>query len=724
MRAIALVFCAALIACGIGRLVVDRFSVLKNYPLERFAFAASIGLGTASYGVYALGLLGYLSFWPITTWWILIGLIGLRGIGRTILDFRAGLYSLFRRESNDVRDHHPKDRWMVCLCAVILVSSFVIALTAAFQPPGGHEWDALAYHLADPKIFLQQHRISFLPTQHHSNFPFTMEMLFACGLLYGGPQAGYVVANLFHLLTAFLLVIGIIASCKRLFSSFIGWMASAILMTTPVVLWESGIAYSDIGLTLFVTLSVICGLSAIHTRNGHVVDPAPVESTFSTSTWRDPEQWALLAGVMMGWALGIKYTAGVYFVILGALMVLRRMTFRGIAIYGVTAVCIGAPWYIKNVVLTSNPVYPFASHIFSHSRYWTVDRAVSYQGEQDGFGYPHSLIAPVESFRNLIDTPWQIVAHPIKYGNPGDATLTFCIGGLFTALCLAAAVIPFKPDIMRNVMWLITMESVAWFFMAQFIRYLIPVLPLCAIAGGWIGARFLYPLQICEVHEETCIPQTKILWRYYAVIPFSLVLGQFAVLLWSVLLVPVSGMEALHAGLIPTAFSVPDNIRSLVQPGGPGIEAGRSIDNYPAMIWINQNTPKEAGVVLYDDVRGFYLDRPYLWGNAGHSSYIPYNRFTSGDALTEWLMRHGIRYAIININWAGDIMNLGRLPIDLQEAAARVISNYRVSPGDRSHWSDLVRDAMRTGKWKPVFAQRNVMVWQLESGEGSGKTGE
>ena len=55
--------------------------------------------------------------------------------------------------------------------------------------------------------------------------------------------------------------------------------------------------------------------------------------------------------------------------------------------------------------------------------------------------------------------------------------------------------------------------------------------------------------------------------------------------------------------------------------------------------------PRTAGVVFYDEVCGFYLDRPYLWGNAGHSSYIPYDQMKNGNDLTAWMLknRHHLR---------------------------------------------------------------------------------
>src|SRR5207302_8348720 len=132
------------------------------------------------------------------------------------------------------------------LCALGLSACLIfgtLAVIACFQPPAGHEWDVIAYHLADPKVFLAEHRIFSMPTEHHSNFPLTMEMLFTVGLLY----ADYPLANLFHFLTAALTVGAMFAFCRRMLSAPVGWIAVTLFVMTPVVLWEASVAYVVVG---------------------------------------------------------------------------------------------------------------------------------------------------------------------------------------------------------------------------------------------------------------------------------------------------------------------------------------------------------------------------------------------------------------------------------------------------------------------------------------------
>ena len=193
----------------------------------------------------------------LALWIGLAGLIGAPGLLSTWRELRALAAS--GSHSATEQGESAAVRWPSATLIVILAVLLVMAVAACFQAPGPHAWDALAYHLADPKVFLQQHRIAILPTEHHSNFPFTMEMLFTIGLALDG----YAAANLFHLLTAVLLVQGMISFCTRFFSRLAGLLAAVVLATTPLVLWEATIAYIDLALALYVFLAAYLIILAV-----------------------------------------------------------------------------------------------------------------------------------------------------------------------------------------------------------------------------------------------------------------------------------------------------------------------------------------------------------------------------------------------------------------------------------------------------------------------------
>src|SRR5436305_85057 len=133
---------------------------------------------------------------------------------------------------------------LVLLCLIL----GAITLMGALAPPNGDDWDSLTYHLAAPKLYLAHHRIFFVPYDSHTDFPFTMEMLYTLGLAYGG-AAG---AKLFHWAAGWLTAIGIAAFSRRLFLAREGgvvmpiWappLAAALFFSIPQVQWQATTAY-------------------------------------------------------------------------------------------------------------------------------------------------------------------------------------------------------------------------------------------------------------------------------------------------------------------------------------------------------------------------------------------------------------------------------------------------------------------------------------------------
>ena len=248
------------------------------------------------------------------------------------------------------------------------------------------------------------------------------------------------------------------------------------LCNNPVVLWEAGTAYIELGFGLYATLAALAALSLIE---GAAQNP---KSKIQNPKWND----TFISGAMMGFALGMKYLALLPFVFIAVLLIWRRVSLKQIAIYAGMALLIGSPWYIKNEAVTGNPVYPFAYSVFPHSKYWSADRAKMYQGEQDHFGEVHSLKQPAAAAQNLLLAPLRLLTDAGKTSNPGEYTFMALIGGLYGAFTFALLMQKWKPPVVVNLLTLAGLQLIAWFFVAQISRYLVAVLPLLAICCGYM----------------------------------------------------------------------------------------------------------------------------------------------------------------------------------------------------------------------------------------------
>jgi len=726
MKSILLLLLLVAIGSGFGRALLQRFTVLNSAPLERFAYGTAIGLGVGALGVFALGMAGMLSFVPVTLWWVLLAAIGFRGTLQNLGDVlrwlgRGRPTRLFRPPSGSTDLTYAS--LIAPLAVLVLIGTCLFCVCACFQPPTGHEWDALAYHLADPKVFLAQHRISMLPTEHHSNFPFLMEMLYTVALLYDS----FPLASLFHLTMGILTAVAILGFCRRILPGQTGWIAALLLATTPLYLWECCVAYIDVGLGLYVTLAAFAGTMMIETmhaagseesngREGSVRDTVQSSHDAAAIRQRQIREWGLLAGAATGFALGIKYLALIPFVLLPLLLVWRRVPIRQALTVVGTAVLIGCPWYVKNLLLTHNPVYPFLFKLFPDSRYWSADRAAPYQAEQAGFGYPHALSFPgkptdnlIQTASNLLQTPWHLLTTPHLFANKGDFHYMALLGGLFAAGIFPLVFLRRIPRPIVNLLLLLGTQLLAWFFVAQHIRYFVYLLPTAAVVAA-------YGLSAIGRLDRPSRERNTRNLRLFPTLCSLILTGQVLFAAWAVWALPATSKGVKETGMMPTALALGDVLKNATEPDSWNDYLTRRLDSYEAMDWINRNTPKTAGVVLYDEPRGFYLDRPYVWGNREHSAYIPYDQMKDGIDLTVWLRRNGFRYVVINLNWSpnrtGTESTNGR-ELELLRAW------YMEAPMPGT-WRFLLADAMRRGLWTPTSAHTHgVVVLEIAEGEES-----
>jgi hypothetical protein len=199
-------------------------------------------------------------------------------------------------------------------------------------------------------------------------------------------------------------------------------------------------------------------------------------------------------------------------------------------------------------------------------------------------------------------------------------------------------------------MALTALNTLGWFYLMQQVRYLIVVLPLLAAGGtAWghrasIWLRFLYAALLT-------IQALYTLWLF----------------------------GGSYLSLLPLALRDRDAYLE------------RRLQIYPAIRFLNTETPADAGVMLLDETRGYYLNRPYMWGNAGHHRLIPYEQFQSWRELIDWLRRAGYRYVLINT---------------------------RFTPrGIPERWRALYYDAIQHGELQQLFEARGVVIYTLSDPE-------
>lgn len=436
----------AVVSYLLGRRLTRRLSYHSLW--EEISFSVAIGLGFIAYLTMLLGLIGLLYSWLM----ILLLLIAvficsplsdfLHFRGNLILEWFDGL-----RKTN---------RSSLVLALVMSVLSLPIWLLPLYPPTA---WDSTEYHLASAKIYVQNHQILLTPYLRFPVFPQTNQMLFTISLqLYDD-----VTAQLIQFLMMIMLAMAVIAFGQRLYSQGAGWWSAAILLQSPLVLWLGSVAYIDMGLMLFVTMSVYAFWNWFKLRT---------------------QGWLILSGVLCGLAIGTKYTALFFLLGLGLIALYRSLKdrrYQPVAIFTLLAVLVPLPWFIRNFYYTRNPVFPFFYEMFGHLFGYGLWKPEHFQGifeDFSNYGFGRSL-------KSLIMLPWHIVSDWKGFGMEAQMSpIYFLVPFLL-----------FIPGIVAPRLRLLLGLGVAyllfWFFGVQAGRYVMPALPLLSLAAGITLNRLL-----------------------------------------------------------------------------------------------------------------------------------------------------------------------------------------------------------------------------------------
>jgi hypothetical protein len=571
-------------------------------PAEEVPFAIAIGMGALSYLVLAAGLLGQLRV-PVGVCLVcVLAGVGWRYLGRLPRYLVQALGSL--------RSY----RWTAAPLAAFLLASFVLTLIGALAPAADSDYDGLVYHLTIPKVYLRDGHIHFLPWLSHSNFPFTLEMLYLLGLL----LKGQALSKLFHFGCGWLTALAIFAFAKRAWGARAGWLAASVFAAVPLVAWEMTCAYNELAFALYAFLAI-----------------------YALSRWYEDRQaatgWLWVAAIMCGLALGVKMLAMavVMFAVLVSLRGLwreqgwRRQLGR-LIVFLVIATAVASPWYMKSYLWTGNPVYPFFYGLFD-GKYWNAHRAADYAQAQHTFGLGENPL----SFAAL---PWNLTMRPAAFFDQPQAvnalnTLIWVFGPLFLALLPTLLAGGRVGTYGQLALWFALAYTALWFLMSQNGRYLIPVLPGLSACVGMAAARLL---------ERR-----------------GLLSGAVMVALL------LSLAAALYAGVTMAAPAA----RVALGLQAPTDYLNQASRVYPILDAVNCATPQTARIMVFgDEPRMFYLDRDFLF--ATHADIFSASDLATPSTFLAALRRMRVTHLLLHFRVIHD-MDAGRGRMETDLAALR-----------------------------------------------------
>lgn len=307
----------------------QRIAPLEDLPrLVRLSVQAALGLGAYALAILIIGSTIGLYSWLLALLPLAVGIWLRRSLLKWLRQATA-LCDLWR-ESDGF------GRTAAVLCGLLLLNALVVALA----PP--LKFDALVSHLALPQAYLELGRIQYLPWQVMSGMPQNAEMLFTWAIALGGLPA----ATLLGWWITLLAVIGLLGYFSQKLNVRSAWVGAASLLAGFSLVMLTAWGYVD-------WLALLFGFCVL----------------VLLDRWRRKLDLLslLVAGAFTGLAVGTKYTAAVLGVAAVAALAWhiwkRRIPWRAgildILEFCGAAAAVYLPWFLKNLLTTGNPFYPF-----------------------------------------------------------------------------------------------------------------------------------------------------------------------------------------------------------------------------------------------------------------------------------------------------------------------------------------------------------------------------
>lgn len=344
-----------------GRIVTRNLWQLNfSGPGEAFVFSSALGSVIASVLVTGLTFTGQVS--PSTCWVVLTILLA-SGLGslREWRQWGFKIYPVFFPLS-------PLKTSLQVILGLLVLMSLSLALAPAFAT------DALVYHLAVPKAFLEAGGIINLANNVYSFYPQHMEMLYLFALALGTDH----LAQLTGLGIVFLLLIALHQYYQQKGSAKYALLVPVLFLSTPAFFTVAYSAHVDLQTAAY-------GFMAF----------------YAWENWRNRKQtgWFYLMTVFVGAALATKLTAVIALPLALLGVTLQDKTSAKKVLGQCFILALGAllfilPWWGRNYFFTGNPLAPFFMQLFGGEQgmNWDLTRSLQHFLYASSYGMGHGIL--------------------------------------------------------------------------------------------------------------------------------------------------------------------------------------------------------------------------------------------------------------------------------------------------------------------------------------------
>lgn len=360
MLDLAFLFLVIILSYLTGISCLKLFKLSFDNCAERLLLSIVFGLGLIILAMFLLGVLGLY----YKTFLLVIFLLGL-----IVLGFKTGKkeFNIFhKRLKLDIFKQNSLFKLILVIFLIYIFYNTIRCMTPVINP------DSVAAYLVTPKLYVEHHKIFNPDWVLWAHVPHNVHMLSVLGMLLSSDILSQLISGwLMGLLSA----LAIYVLARNFVNRKIALLAAIIFYTIPTVSWLIYSTKVDLGYTLF-------------------------ELTFwvlFVKWFKDKQRKNLyIAGIFLGLAIGSKYHSLItlFFAVIAILiiLILKKKPIKYILftviIFGLIALVIGSPSYIKNYIYTQDPVYPF----ITDPDFGSFEGVNQYKGMFDYFKFQYNMI--------------------------------------------------------------------------------------------------------------------------------------------------------------------------------------------------------------------------------------------------------------------------------------------------------------------------------------------
>ena len=448
--------------CHIFKLEHDDKDFIR---CEEFFLSSVLGMAVVSAYLFWSGFIGWINRYTMVPP-ILFALVEILGWTRNVLR----VLTWKRRET--VRIPASRLTWIGLLAGITLLLA-VLYLLAGTIPP--FEYDMLEYHAQGAREIFETGRIAFSAHNVYLNMPLGTEMFYLAGILLSPRFAASDVDALCLGVTAgkfFLAFVPLLSALgaalltnkivnERCQKKLLMYVAGLAVIANPNVFQVSANGLNDVVLGLAVTAAIYTAFPVLK----------------RDISFRCQAFLLFLSGFFAGFAAACKYTAIPFAVLPIAIVTLSvllirygQRAFAAVSIWGSAAIISGGGWYLKNLLFTGNPFYPLAYSVF---------------GDRTGVWNPMKNARWISAHSPHSFKITEFSADIVRLFTDNFASMLFPVFLIFVFLLLGRIVTRReKRPITFLTIYLLFFFGLWWLSTHRLIRFLVPVLPIVAVAAA------------------------------------------------------------------------------------------------------------------------------------------------------------------------------------------------------------------------------------------------